>query len=185
VEKSPDRTLRRFGKGHPPSRVWLKPPRLICCDDSMFLLGSDIFKWEREHRNKQCFGLSVLLTPFPHLSLKFSGILTNKSVNVAYGKNVLIKTGLHSTREAEAGRFLSSRPAWSTKCIPWRNTEKPCLKKKKRKKNVLIVFCIPCDFSFDSSALILSKTAQGPYYGLFTGLRVTDWSPISHIQDKP
>jgi hypothetical protein len=23
-----------------------------------------------------------------------------------------------STQEAEAGRFLSSRPAWSTKCVP-------------------------------------------------------------------
>jgi hypothetical protein len=35
-----------------------------------------------------------------------------------------------STREAEAGGFLSSRPAWSTKSY----TEKPCLEKPKKKK---------------------------------------------------
>jgi hypothetical protein len=41
-----------------------------------------------------------------------------------------------STREAEAGGFLSLRPAWSTKCVP----EQPGLhretlsQKKKRKK---------------------------------------------------
>jgi hypothetical protein len=44
-----------------------------------------------------------------------------------------------STWEAEAGGFLSSRPAWSTK---WHDsqgyTEKPCLKKKKNKKNEII-----------------------------------------------
>jgi hypothetical protein len=38
-----------------------------------------------------------------------------------------------STWEAEAGRFLSSRPAWSTEWVPGQQgyTEKPCLKKKK------------------------------------------------------
>jgi hypothetical protein len=41
-----------------------------------------------------------------------------------------------STQEAEAGRFLSSRPAWSTKCVlgqPAGYTEKPCLEKPKPK----------------------------------------------------
>jgi hypothetical protein len=43
-----------------------------------------------------------------------------------------------STQEAEAGGFLSSRPAWSTKWVPgqgktWKNTLKPCLKKTKSK----------------------------------------------------
>ena len=38
-----------------------------------------------------------------------------------------------STREAEAGGFLSSRPAWSTKFQDSQGyTEKPCLKKKKK-----------------------------------------------------
>jgi hypothetical protein len=49
-----------------------------------------------------------------------------------------------STREAEAGRFLSSRPAWSTKWVP----EQPGLyretlsqkKKKKKKKNLKNLF---------------------------------------------
>jgi hypothetical protein len=37
-----------------------------------------------------------------------------------------------STREAEAGRFLSSRPAWSTKFQDSQSyTEKPCLEKQK------------------------------------------------------
>jgi hypothetical protein len=41
-----------------------------------------------------------------------------------------------STREAEAGGFLSSRPAWSTSEFQDSQgyTEKPCLKKKKRKE---------------------------------------------------
>jgi hypothetical protein len=51
-----------------------------------------------------------------------------------------------STREAEAGRFLSSRPAWSTKWVPgqpglYRETlfqGKKKKKEKKRKKYILI-----------------------------------------------
>jgi hypothetical protein len=40
-----------------------------------------------------------------------------------------------STREAETGGFLSSRPAWSTKFQDSQGyTEKPCLKKTKKKK---------------------------------------------------
>jgi hypothetical protein len=41
-----------------------------------------------------------------------------------------------STREAEAGGFLSSRPAWSTNEFQdsQGNTEKPCLEKPKKKK---------------------------------------------------
>jgi hypothetical protein len=38
-----------------------------------------------------------------------------------------------STQEAEAGGFLSSRPAWSTKLVPGQlglHREKPCLKNK-------------------------------------------------------
>jgi hypothetical protein len=45
-----------------------------------------------------------------------------------------------STREAEAGGFLSSRPAWSTKWVPGQpglHTEKPCLEKPKKKNYVL------------------------------------------------
>jgi hypothetical protein len=37
------------------------------------------------------------------------------------------------TWEAEAGRFLSSRPAWSTE-YSQSHTEKPCLEKLKKKK---------------------------------------------------
>jgi hypothetical protein len=37
-----------------------------------------------------------------------------------------------STREAEAGEFLSSRPAWSSRTA--RAIEKPCLKKPEKKK---------------------------------------------------
>jgi hypothetical protein len=39
-----------------------------------------------------------------------------------------------STREAEAGRFLSSRPAWSIEFQDSQGyTEKPCLEKQKTK----------------------------------------------------
>jgi hypothetical protein len=43
-----------------------------------------------------------------------------------------------STREAEAGGFLSSRPAWSTKWVPGQpelHRETLTQKKKKKKKN--------------------------------------------------
>jgi hypothetical protein len=41
-----------------------------------------------------------------------------------------------STREAEAGRFLSSRPAWSTKWVPGRKTlSQKTQKKNKKQKN--------------------------------------------------
>jgi hypothetical protein len=40
----------------------------------------------------------------------------------------------HSTWEAEAGRFLSSRPAWSTECIARAIQRNPVLKKTKKKK---------------------------------------------------
>jgi hypothetical protein len=43
-----------------------------------------------------------------------------------------------STREAEAGRFLSLRPAWSTEFQDSQGyTEKPCLEKPKRKKKMV------------------------------------------------
>ena len=34
------------------------------------------------------------------------------------GPGVVVHAFNHSTREAEAGVFLSSRPAWSTKWVP-------------------------------------------------------------------
>ena len=43
-----------------------------------------------------------------------------------------------STQEAEAGGFLSSRPAWSTEWVPGHSqdyTGKPCLENKKQKTN--------------------------------------------------
>jgi hypothetical protein len=46
-----------------------------------------------------------------------------------------------STWEAEAGGFLSSKPAWSTESVPGQPgyTEKPCLgeKKKRRRRHVV------------------------------------------------
>jgi hypothetical protein len=54
---------------------------------------------------------------------------------------VLAYTFNPSTREAEAGRFLSSRPAWSTKRAPGQPglyRETLSLKKKKRLNNCYI-----------------------------------------------
>jgi hypothetical protein len=47
----------------------------------------------------------------------------------------------HSTREAEAGRFLSLRPAWSSECVPgqpglYRGTLSRKIKKKKKRKHI-------------------------------------------------
>jgi hypothetical protein len=59
------------------------------------------------------------------------------------GQAVVARTFNPSTLEAEAGGFLSSRPAWSTEWVPGQPgyTEKPCLKKEKekeKKKKVLM-----------------------------------------------
>jgi hypothetical protein len=45
------------------------------------------------------------------------------------------------TREAEAGGFLSSRPAWSTEWVPGQpglHRETPSRKKKKQKQKVVM-----------------------------------------------
>jgi hypothetical protein len=66
-----------------------------------------------------------------------------------YVKKYKIKPGVvahafnPSTREAEAGGFLSSRPAWSTKWVPgqpglYRETLSRKTKKKKKKKKYKI-----------------------------------------------
>jgi hypothetical protein len=48
-----------------------------------------------------------------------------------------------STWEAEAGRFLSLRPTWSTEFQDSQGyTEKPCLKKKKKKKEQITTMVI-------------------------------------------
>jgi hypothetical protein len=54
------------------------------------------------------------------------------------GPGVVVHTFYPSTREVEAGRFLSSRPAWSTKWVPgqpglYRETLSWKRKEKKRK----------------------------------------------------
>jgi hypothetical protein len=45
-----------------------------------------------------------------------------------------------STWEAEAGGFLSSRPAWSTEWVPGQPglKEKPCLKKKPKMSKIIL-----------------------------------------------
>jgi hypothetical protein len=51
------------------------------------------------------------------------------------GRAVVVHAFNSSTREAEAGRFLSSRPAWSTEWVPEQPgyTGKHCLEKPKNK----------------------------------------------------
>jgi hypothetical protein len=51
-----------------------------------------------------------------------------------------------NTREAETGRFLSSRPAWSTKWVPGQ-PGKHCLKKKKKEWGIKVVGASPVHFS--------------------------------------
>jgi hypothetical protein len=65
---------------------------------------------------------------------------------------VVVHTFNPSTREAEAGGFLSSRPAWSTKWVPgqpWLHRENPVLKKQTNKQTnkqslkwVCFLFCL-------------------------------------------
>jgi hypothetical protein len=49
-----------------------------------------------------------------------------------------------STWEAEAGGFLSSRPAWSTKWVPGQPglTEKLCLEKQEQNKQKKNTYCV-------------------------------------------
>ena len=51
------------------------------------------------------------------------------------GPGVVVHAFNHSTREAEAGVFLSSRPAWSTKWVPGQpGLYRETLSQKKKKK---------------------------------------------------
>jgi hypothetical protein len=66
-----------------------------------------------------------------------------------------------STWEAEAGGFLSSRPAWSTKWVPGqpglhRETMSRKTKKKKKKKKDLFILCM---YSLSAYTLLCLKTA--------------------------
>jgi hypothetical protein len=53
---------------------------------------------------------------------------------VITGQAVVVHAFNSSTQEAEAGRFLSSRPAWSTAKSIQRNPVSKNQKKKKKKK---------------------------------------------------
>jgi hypothetical protein len=60
-----------------------------------------------------------------------------------YWQGVVVHAFNSSTWEAEAGRFLSSRPAWFQDSQSY--TEKPCLekpKKKKKKKEQIYFLCV-------------------------------------------
>jgi hypothetical protein len=79
-----------------------------------------------------------------------------------------------STQEAEAGRFLSSMPAWSAKWVPGQPgyTEKPCLEKKtkqnktKKKSNCLF------SSKFQRECFDTSKQRHVPGYHSNTPLLV-------------
>jgi hypothetical protein len=73
-----------------------------------------------------------------------------------------------STWEAEAGRFLSSRPAWSTEFQDSQGyTEKPCLEKKNKTATLLL---ISASYKGIKSVFFLSS-------GLFSGLCPERGSP--------
>jgi hypothetical protein len=58
------------------------------------------------------------------------------------GPGVVVHAFNPSTREAEAGGFLNSRPAWSTKWVPGQQgyTEKPYLENKTKQKSINFKF---------------------------------------------
>jgi hypothetical protein len=70
----------------------------------------------------------------PHIQTKHPHNDKCISKKEACGRAVVAHAFNPSTWEAEAGRFLSSRPAWSTEFQDSQGyTEKPCLKKTKTK----------------------------------------------------
>jgi hypothetical protein len=79
-------------------------------------------------------------------SLKPSLVLHSTPLRLCSSQAVVVHAFNPSTWEAEAGRFLSSRPTWSTESVPGQPgyTERPCLKKQnKTNKKKKIVFQQP------------------------------------------
>jgi hypothetical protein len=70
----------------------------------------------------------------PYLPLCLQGWKHKRYLRHACQPGVVVHAFNPSTREAEAIRFLSSRPAWSTFQDSQGYTEKPCLEKSKKKK---------------------------------------------------
>jgi hypothetical protein len=67
--------------------------------------------------------------------IKPSTIINQLSKEVAGSRAVVAHTFNPSTWEAEAGRFLSSRPAWSTKLVPGQpGLHREILSRGKKKK---------------------------------------------------
>jgi hypothetical protein len=67
-----------------------------------------------------------------------------------------------STREAEAGRFLSSRPAWSTKWVPGqpgphRETLSRKNQKEKEKKLAVNFAIMVCEYYFTAFGVIIRR----------------------------
>jgi hypothetical protein len=65
------------------------------------------------------------------------------TIKINYCRVVVVHAFNPSTWEAEAGEFLGSRPAWSTKWVPgqpglYRETLSQKTKKKKKKKKKII-----------------------------------------------
>jgi hypothetical protein len=68
--------------------------------------------------------------------------IVNKLKNISISQGMVAHAFNPSTQEAEAGGFLSSRPAWSTEFQDNQGyTEKPCLENQK-KKNIYIYIYI-------------------------------------------
>jgi hypothetical protein len=78
------------------------------------------------------------------------------------------------TREAEAGRFLSSRPAWSTKWVPgqpglYRETLSWKTKSKTRKKKGVCVYITPNQIGLPASGSLYFLADGGKAFYTMTG----------------
>jgi hypothetical protein len=87
-----------------------------------------------------CVCLCTTSTPGAHRSQKRTSeslemeLQTIMIHHMGAGTWTVVRAARPSTWEAEAGRFLSLRPAWSTKWVPGQPyTEKPCLKNNNKK----------------------------------------------------
>jgi hypothetical protein len=85
--------------------------------------------------------------------------------NLAFGQVVVAYTFDYSTWEEEAGRFLSSRPPWSTKCVPGQlGLHRETLSKKKKKNVLNLAFGGKKEIKILKHSIILSRGKKMKYH---------------------
>jgi hypothetical protein len=110
-------------------------------------------------------------SPYPDSKIKQKQKQCKEQYKRYLKPGVVVHAFNPSTQEAEAGRFLSLRPAWSTKWVPgqhglYRETLSRKTKKKKKKKDI---WYEPLAYSL---SLFLTHTHTPAYTQIHTHTRI-------------